>query len=373
MKRFEYLEVSGTHEDLGRAIGTKFKDAIQLRIKHAQERIIDYEGYLKKTEPFFLAAKDAFPDLTRELTATAHAAGVGVADYFAINNHEVRAKHKKEYIMSDHCTVAVSFGEHGAVVGHNEDWEGATADSLYVLKATIGETTFTGLQYKVAVPGIAATMNNWGLVQCINSLNQISQIGVPKNILARAVLECRTLDEAESLIRKTKRASGYNHVLVQGQEVRNIEIAGDKIAIEKVIGKPYVHTNHYLSSELKSLEKFHTKSSEARYARAEEIVKNGMAITEMEALLSDKTNPDLPISRDGATLGSFIALPAERKVYPPSRNTERVSWRTRAKGFSLRRDSAPYEALGEDTSAIWPWELHICYGPPNAGEYIEYK
>lgn len=335
MKEFEYLEVSGTHEDLGRAIGTKFKDAIQLRILHAQERIIDYEGYLKKTEPFFLAAKDAFPDLTRELTATAHAAGVGVADYFAINNHEVRAKHKratykKEYIMSDHCTVAVSFGEHGAVVGHNEDWEGATADSLYVLKATIGETTFTGLQYKVAVPGIAATMNNWGLVQCINSLNQISQIGVPKNILARAVLECKTLGEAESLIRKTKRASGYNHVLIQGPEVRNIEIAGDKIAIEKIIGKPYVHTNHYLSSELKSLEKFHTKSSEARYARAEEIVKNGMTIAEMEALLSDKTNKDLPISRDDATLGSFIALPDECKVY-------------------------------------------ICYGPPNAGEYIEYK
>ena len=330
MKEFDYLEVTGTHEDVGRAIGTKFKDAIQLRIQHAQERIVDYNKYLIKTEPYFEAAQNAFPDLVRELTATAHAAGVGVADYFAINNHEVRANHKKEYIMSDHCTVAVSFGAHGAVVGHNEDWEGAIPDSLYVLKATIGETTFMGLQYKVAVPGIAATMNNWGLVQCINSLNLISQIGVPKNILARAVLECKTLDEAEDLISKTKRASGYNHVLVQGNEVRNIEIAGDKIAIEKVIGTSYVHTNHYLSPELKSAEKFHTKSSEARYMRAKELVKPGMTIPEMETLLSDKENKELPISRPDATLGSFVAIPEEHKAF-------------------------------------------ICYGPPNEGQFKEYK
>lgn len=323
MKRFDYLEVKGSYKDVGRAIGTKFKDTIQRRVAGARERIVGYDAYLKKTEPYFKATEETFPNLVTELIATARAAGVGTAEYFAINNHEVKARHKKD---TDHCTVAVSFGEEGAVVGHNEDWEGASPNGLYILKATVGGTTFIGLQYKVTVPGVAATMNNWGLVQCINDLNSTAQIGVPKNFIARAVLECKTLDAAEELIKNTKRASGFNHVLVQGNEIRNIEIAGDALTVQKTVGKSYVHTNHYLSPEMVPLEKFHTKSSQARYNRALGIIKGGMTIAEMQELLSDTENKDYPISRSDATLGSFVAVPEEKKVF-------------------------------------------ICYGPPDAGEF----
>lgn len=323
MKKFDYLEVKGTYKDVGRAIGTKFRDAIQRRVVGARERIVGYDAYLKKTEPYFKATEEAFPNLVTELKATARAAGVGTADYFAINNHEVKARHKKD---ADHCTVAVSFGEEGAVVGHNEDWEGASPNGLYVLKATIGKITFIGLQYKVTIPGVSVTMNNWGLVQCINSLETQTHSGVPKNFIARAVLECKTLDEAEALIRNTKKASGFNHVLVQGQEARNVEIAGDKLVVEIVAGKSYVHTNHYLSPEMKAFEKFHTKSSEARYNRAIGIIKCGMTIAEMQELLSDTENKEYPISRSDATLGSFVAVPEGKKVF-------------------------------------------ICYGPPDAGEF----
>lgn len=323
--KFDYLEIKGTYKEVGAAIGAKFKDIIQKRISARRNRILDYEGYLRRTEPYFNAVKETFPNLIDELTATAKASGVSVADYFSINNREVAVSEK-----NDHCTVAVSFGEKGAIVGHNEDWENASPNALYILKATIGETTFLGLQYKVAVPGVSATMNNWGLVQCINDLNTESQIGVPKNFVARAILECKTLDEAEEVIRKTKKASGFNHVLVQGREVRNIEIAGDKIGVERVLGKPYIHTNHYLTPELKPFETSHTKSSEKRYKRGMELIKPNMEIPEMEALLSNTENKEYPISRKDATLGSFVAVPEDQKVY-------------------------------------------ICYGPPDKGKYIKYE
>lgn len=322
MNRFDYLEVRGSHKDVGKAIGSRFKEVIQKQVSRRRKRIANYVEFLKRSEPYYKAAKEYFPKLVEELESTAYAAGVGVEDYFSINNREV--------INSDHCTVAVSFGKNGAIVGHNEDWESASSDALYFLKATIGDTTFLGLQYKVAMAGVAATMNSWGLVQCINDLYQNTQIGVPKNFLARAVLEARTLNEAENLLRKTKRASGFNHVLVQGKEVRNIEIAGDVLAVEKVINKPYVHTNHYLSPEMKFLEKFHTKSSEARYERAKEIIKPSMRREEMEMLLSDTEDEKFPICREEATLGSIVFLPEEKKVY-------------------------------------------ACYGHPCAGEFIEYE
>lgn len=322
MKKFEYLEASGTNEEVGRAIGSRFKEVIQRIVARRQKRIKGYDSYLRKTEPFFLAAKEHFPDLALELAGIAHGAGVGLADCFALNNHEVGE-------TPDHCTVAVSFGEKGAIIGHNEDWKGAAPEALYVLKATIGDTTFMGLQYKVLIPGASATMNNWGLTQCINDLNLESQVGVPKSFVARAVLTCHSLDEAETLIRRTKRASGYNHVLVQGREVRNIEIAGDHLAVQKSIGVPYIHTNHFLSPEMKKFESSHTKSSEARYNRALELIKPNMTKAEMKALLSDIENIEYPISRRDATLGSFIAEPEKGRIY-------------------------------------------ICYGPPDAGEFIEY-
>jgi hypothetical protein len=325
MNKFDYLEVAGTHRDVGRAIGMKFRDTIQKMVVDRQKRIANYDKYIKKAEPYFKAAKERFPDLVTETIAIAEAAGVGIADYFSINNREISTQNK-----TDHCTVVVSFGRDGAMVGHNEDWENTSPGALYILKATIRETTFLGLQYKAAIPGVSATMNSRGLVQCINDLNQTAQIGVPKNFLARAVLECKTLDEAETLIRKTKRASGFNHVLVQGEEVRNIEIAGDKIAIEKVEGKPYVHTNHYLAPEMKSLETSHTRSSEERYKRAKEIIKQGMTVSEMQMLLSDMKNRKHPINRRDATLGSFVASPNQKKVY-------------------------------------------ICYGPPDRGKFQEYE
>ncbi|TSC89363.1 MAG: hypothetical protein G01um10145_520 [Microgenomates group bacterium Gr01-1014_5] len=45
------------------------------------------------------------------------------------------------------------------------------------------------------------------------------------------------------------------------------------------------------------------------------------------------------------------------RFYPPSR-TESVSSQVRAKCCSLRRDSAPDEARGEDTPTVRSWELH---------------
>lgn len=326
MNTFDYLEITGTHKEVGRAIGSKFGEEIRRIVASREKRIVDYKDYLKRTEPYFKATEERFPDLIDEITGIADAAGVSVAEYFALNNREVGKK-----IDSDHCTVAVSFGSGGAVIGHNEDWDGATPDALYILKATIGGTTFMGLQYKALIPGVAVTTNSWGLTQCINELNQTSQIGVPKNFVARAAIECKTIDAAEALILNTKKASGYNHVLIQGHELRNIEIAGDKIAVDRIAERPsYVHTNHYLSLGLKSLEKYHTKSSIARYERAKELIKADMTVTEMEALLGDRRSKKFPISRSGATLGSFVSVPDEKKVY-------------------------------------------ICYGPPDKGEYKEYK
>ena len=319
MKKYQVVEVVGRHKDVGHAIGESFRESIKNSIKVRKTEIVNYKELIQESKKYYKYTRKIFPKLIEETDAIAKAANVNVIDYFFLNNSEVydpaEEFDKKESVNPDHCTIAVSYGMDGAIVGHNEDWALDAMDDLYILKAKIGDIFFIGLNYKMNVPGIAASMNNFGLVQCINYLYQTKQFGIPKNYLARAVLECKTLDDAENMIKGTKKASGYNHVLVQEKRVKNIEVGGDKIAVETLTQKSYVHTNHYLAPEMKFLEKFHTKSSERRYKRAKELIKNTKTANDMEKLLCDRKDVNYPICRADATIGSVIAIPSKEEFW----------------------------------------------------------
>lgn len=331
-KKFPLIEISGSYSDVGMAIGRTMKPQIQAEITRRRREINHYEQLLAKTKPYYELTRQLFPQFIEEMTAIAQTADVPAEEYFFINNQEVfdetEEKDRQHASIPDHCTIAVSFNQDGAVVGHNEDAEGEV-DQMYLLKATVGNVTFFGLNYATGIPGCAASINSYGLVQCLNWLNQTPKIGIPKFFLARAVLECKSLLQAENLIKQTPRASGFNHVLIQNHEVRNIEIAGEEIAVETTNG-PYIHTNHYLSDEMKKYETFHTKSSEARYQRAKELIKPNMTPEDMMALLSDRENQEFPISRPGEAVGSIVFVPTQKSV-------------------------------------------HVCYGHPVVGEYVSYS
>ncbi len=332
MKKFPYLEIRGTHADLGRAVGETFRNKIRESIAWRKANIPDYKELLRRSQHYFLPTLHIFPKLIEELTSVAIAADVGVMDLFFMNTRSLYDAtpdpEEEKLVTHDRCTTIVSFNTDGAIVGHNEDWEAANIDELYILKATIDGTTFFGIHYATELPGTAAAMNSRGLVQAINEVHQIDRVGIPKNFLARAILECKTLDEAEKLLTEEKQDSGFNHVLVQEMEVRNAEIAGGQIAFLERDNQTFIHTNHFLG-HLKKYEIYHTKSSKHRYERAKALVKPNMTVAEMKGILSDHLNRDYPICRHNETIASLIFVPQRG-------------------------------------------EVQICYGPPCTGEYLRY-
>lgn len=334
MNKLPYFKVTGTHEEVGQYLGKNFRDKIQLAIKKRKSCIPHYDSYLSISQQCLNVTSKYFPHLLAETEAIANAAKVPLIDFFFMNNREAydeaEAHDQQQSVNSDHCTVVAGFDNNNLVVGHNEDWSLDAIDDLCILEATVSNTTFISLHYSTVIPGLSASMNNHGLVQCINDIYQINQIGVPKNYVARAILEAKTLDEAEKIIKNTPKASGFNHVLAQAYEIRNIEIAGNIIGLEKTINKPYIHTNHYLTRELQNLEKFHTKSSEARYTRGLQLLANQMTIDNVRSILSDTENKTFPICRPDETIGSAIFTPHNKKSF-------------------------------------------FCYGHPCAGEYVEYE
>lgn len=313
IKTFPYLEVKGTYYEVGSAIGEMFRGKIQETIRDRKKTISRYEERIEETRPYFKEAKAYFPQLVDEMRGMADGAQVALSDLFFHNNPEVydrMAEWDRERVeTSDHCTIAVSFNQKGALVGHNEDWSIESLDELYILKATIANTTFLSLTYATFLPGCSASLNQWGLIQCINELEQKDKVGVPKNFVARAVLECKNLQEAEALILKTNRASGYNHMLVQGDDLWDIEIAGHDIDVVKLENTPYVHTNHCISKHMLQYQKYASQSSRHRYTRAMELVKNDMTKKDMIALLSDTADNAFPICRENKTIASVLIEP----------------------------------------------------------------
>ncbi len=336
IKTFPYLEITGTHTELGRAIGEMFRGKIQEVINDRKHYIRSYSDKINNLHPYIKETKKVFPQYLEELTSMAEGANVPFIDLFFHNTPEVYDRTSvwdREHAQTeDHCTICVSFGKSGALIGHNEDWAIESLDELYVLKATIDSVTYIGLNYATFLIGCSATLTSHGLIQCINELHQDSHMGIGKYFIARSVLDAKNLEEAETLIRNSKRASGYNHVLVQKNTIYNIETSGEDIDVEKRIGTPYAHTNHFCSTRMQQYEQdeaTHHKNSYERLTRANELVRNDMTIEDMQLLLSDTKNRLYPICRDDATIGSVIIEPAEQKMY-------------------------------------------ICYGPPNRGTFIPY-
>ncbi len=311
-KIFPYLEVRGTHRDIGHIVGETFRDKIRENVSVRKNTIPEYRDLRYISQKYFIETLHQFPRYIEELTATAIAANVGLMDLFFTNTRSLYdegiVSEKGELVIHDRCTTVVSFNEKGVIVGHNEDWDIKNINDLYILKATVGGTTFIGLNYVNELPGTSAAMNNWGLVQGINEVHQKEKVGIPKNFLARAVLECKTIGQALALLQQVKLDTGYNHVLIQKDKVANIEIAGGETDIVINKDRAYVHTNHSLS-DLKKHETYYTISSERRFSKASKLIKINMSKTEIINILSDHTDETYPICRHDATMASLVFNP----------------------------------------------------------------
>ena len=311
---FPILEIKGNHYDLGYAIGHRFKKAIQQRIQSRKKNIPDYHYYLEKVDPYYQITKKYLPNIIKELEAMSRASDVSVNDLFFHNCREIY----NLFINSsenDHCTTIVSRKANSVLVGHNEDWILEGIEDLYILKANLGKTSILGLANNTLLPGDVAMTNSWGLVQCINELNSESRLGVPKNFVARAVMDCQDINEAISLIKSIPPASGFNHVLVQNNKIVNIEIAASKMSIKKINQDFFTHTNHLLSPKLKNVETFRSKSSEIRYNKANKLLKNSQqSIKNIFNILSDTSDGQESICRD-ETIASLIFIPQDNEVW----------------------------------------------------------
>lgn len=245
------------------------------------------------------ATRAAFPQYVQELTGIADGCGLPFADIFLWN-----CRGDLLPFVSEGCTTVCAPSPAGILLGHNEDGDPGFRDHCFIsrMKPQDNHPGFTSFTYPASINGHAFAVNTAGLVQLINNIRSLEYgDGIPRQFLSRAILNCRSLDDALAVIKNTRRAGSFHHTLAQvgRSDVFGIEYTPDQVSVLP-LESPCGHTNHFIHPRLRDVKQRTTPSSAARQFSVDAHCRKLPAapgLDDLRRLLFSTNNPDLPIYR----------------------------------------------------------------------------
>lgn len=313
MKHKNYYEIRAkSNYDLGTQLGEIFKKDVAKAVREKRGNKNNLK-ISRKAKELLNVTKRFFPKYIEELKGYAEGAGVDFSELWIIT---VGAE--LDSITEEKCTSIVT--NKGMLIGATEDCFAEVQDELYLLKKSINNLTIFEIYYSYSLGGDSISINSNGVIQITNTLShKDSQIGIPRNVIARWLSETSNPEKDFEKLRKLKRSSGYSHTLVTvNGDVDNIELSA-KEQILTHTNTPFVHTNHYLSN-LKEIQADNFSSgvstgSTERYHCAMTKVKDEMTVEDMMDLLSnDSDGKKLSIFNE-RTIGKIVINLANLKTF----------------------------------------------------------
>jgi isopenicillin-N N-acyltransferase-like protein len=321
------VEVKGGPLQRGLEQGKGAKTLIQTALDRYRKILPDachcsWEEVIQKAHTFLLPGQEAFADLIQELKGIAEGAEVPFEDIWALNCYQELVEMAQK---SRGCTSLVVGTNHTTnrhiFLAHNEDWLSVDRDTVYLVRSKPQDgPTFLGMIYGPLLVNIG--FNEVGIGETINSVfSTDTHSGVPRVLYSRAILNAQSMEEALQACLQPKRAGGYHFLLSDRQgSVCSIETNATQHHIVQGEKSWLVHTNHYVSAKLKSLEtKRDLSNSHLRLHRARQLLESQFGSLNLEAIqsiLRDHANhpdsicehedPTCPPTRRFQTLVSII-------------------------------------------------------------------
>ena len=298
------IQVNGTHLEMGRQIGEACRQQVQHSIADARVLIdtaydqleLTWEGAQIQSRKYLPFAEERYPKYVDEMRGIAEGANVAFDDVTTLNVMEA--------VTTDalHLTRCTSFSvneqrtaDGHVLAAHNEDWVPEDEDDVYVVSAKPqDEPPFLAMTYGGLLPNVG--FNAFGIAQLIDSVYPSdSRMGIPRLVVARAVLASRRISSAIGRTLVPHRAAGYNHMLVhESGEMYSIEVSAQRFDILHGTDGYLVHTNHYLSPSMKEVESDPEEliSSRVRYFRANRLLRESQthSIKTLQAIQKDHVN-----------------------------------------------------------------------------------
>ena len=300
MPKLSLLKVTGRPFDAGQALGCFGADAVRryLLPTQAWATVMSWKRS-ERVATMAALVHEHFPGIWAELQGLASGLGLPFEDVFLWNcRGDVWA------MSPDGCTTVQLPGDGARRMVHNEDGLPAFAGHCAIAECGIeGSPRFSAFVYPGSIAGHTFAATDAGLAMTVNNLRELHVgAGVPRMVLARAVLDSASLSSATDLLRSHPRAGGFHLTLAHrdSPDLLSVEFSSEACSV-RTVTRPSLHANHATHSSLRDLPQIITGSSGHRQTRGdaliEEAAATGREIDPLE-LLGDKGNPQFPIFRD---------------------------------------------------------------------------
>ncbi|CAM2165847.1 isopenicillin-N N-acyltransferase like protein [Paraburkholderia sacchari] len=248
------------------------------------------------------AAERYFPAQVAEIDAMAAALGWPAHDLFLWN-----CRGELIHNAPDGCTTLAVRTPEAGLIAHNEDGDPYLRGRCAMVEIEPeGKPGFVSFYYPGSLPGHTFAASHAGIAQAINNVRiREPRAGVPRMILARAVLDAATLADALALLRDTPRASGFHHTIggtdtAGAVRIHSVEATAQRASMVEV-GAPSGHANHLIHAGCETEAQIVTDSSRDRQARLAELLP-ALGPTpdgaDFVRALQDRAGAGLPIYRD---------------------------------------------------------------------------
>ena len=316
MQKIPFIKITAKDNyDFGFRLGKLLSKKIKLRIEK-NKKIYYKKNTIQKAKNFLPNIKKRFSDLLTEAKAISSGAEVPFEDILVLNCEEEIL----DFFVPRCTSIAIYSNNKTMILGHNEDWLSTyKKDGLIMINGKVGLNKFLALSFIGQLPGTSCGLNAYGLAYTVNSLN-LNRFcyGIPRNFLLRALLEAKTLKEAESIVTIPNRSINANTMLVwKNSTMEDIETLWHRYEIFYG-NKCLIHTNHPLRK--KDQHKNNTKKeSIIRYKRVLELISNKRKISTnvIKTILKDHkakicSHMDKKHSKYGVTIASAIINPNKK-------------------------------------------------------------
>jgi len=347
------IEISGDAYQVGHGLG-------EAAARTIHETVLNVERFklLKRDwsasdrlKSLLTATRQAYPEFLREIEGIARGAGADFDDIFLWNcRGDFPGGGDQSPAEAAGCTTVMipANGTQAAIIAHNEDDQAELDGHCFLASVRPSHGLgFFSFYSPGLLPGHTFAVNDAGLVQTINHIRPHDQVaGIPRHIIARAVLASTDLDGALAILSRRDRASGFHHNLGQAGSEGLLSVeAPASMCVVRHITSAAVHSNHLVFPECADIGQEVADSSASRQRRAEALISDG-ALEGRDALvvLGDQAQADLPICRKrrGGTDPGYTLATA---VFEVAR--ERVDWRVYADPRETPAFSGTIEAVME--------------------------
>lgn len=198
-------------------------------------------------------------------------------------------------------SIGVKFKQ-SALLAHNEDGDPDLRDGCFILNAELSNgTQFVSFVYPGSIPGHTMGMNNHGIAYTVNNIRLTEkQIGIPRMITARTLLEADSVENFIDLLEKHDRVGGFHYNVADRFNLTPISIEAPFQGVSALAADTItVHANHLIHDKFVNIDQIITKSSFCRQKQLQKLsLLNSKSLNEQVCInILKDTASELPIYR----------------------------------------------------------------------------